>query len=169
MSIARYLSKLGALLNSSGQVQTSALAPNAVTAAKLAREGSAGQVLTSNGDGSDPSYQSLPAGGVTSLNGQSGAITNTSLYAIGSYVHGRPANTTTYAVNSTIAGSSLYATAASICYDGTNPWRIAPTAGNAANAASVTLINAGTWRCVSPAANDGSSATGQAGLWVRIS
>lgn len=66
-------------------VTTAKIAANAVTAAKLAREGSSGQVLTSNGAGSDPSYQSLPAGGVTSLNGQTGAITNTSMNSIGSY------------------------------------------------------------------------------------
>lgn len=35
MSLARYLSKLGALLNASGQVQTSGIADNAVTDAKV--------------------------------------------------------------------------------------------------------------------------------------
>lgn len=42
--------------------RTVAVAANGVTLAKLARQGSPGQVLTSNGAGADPSYQSLPAG-----------------------------------------------------------------------------------------------------------
>jgi hypothetical protein len=46
-------------------VGTAELVANSVTTAKLAREGTVGQVLTSNGSGSDPSYQastSVPAG-----------------------------------------------------------------------------------------------------------
>lgn len=61
---------------------------------------------------------SASGGGVTSLNGQTGAITNTSIDAIGSYVNamvglsGPVPNVgdrglTSYAVGSTIAGSSL--------------------------------------------------------------
>lgn len=98
---------------------------------------------------------SLPSG-VTSLNGQTGAITNTSLYAIGSYVNGRPQNQTNYAVDSTIAGSSLYST---------SPQAQWTTAWNTNAGAS--LINTGTWRCVSSASGGGG--WGQAGLWVRIS
>ncbi|MBI3504144.1 MAG: tail fiber protein [Proteobacteria bacterium] len=41
---------------------TIAVAANGVSTARLAREGSAGQVLTSNGAAADPSYQPLPAG-----------------------------------------------------------------------------------------------------------
>lgn len=120
--------------------------------------GTSGQVLQSNGDAA-PTWVTPAAGGVTSLNGQTGAITNTSLYAIGSYIVGRPANATNYAVNSTIAGSSLFATTGSgswITSSGT--WRIP---------SGPTLINTGTWRCVSPAYSTGSE--GWAGLWVRIS
>ncbi len=40
-------------------VDTAAIAANAVTLAKLSRSGSSGQVLTSNGAGSDPTYQTL--------------------------------------------------------------------------------------------------------------
>lgn len=43
------------------QVTTDKIAANAVTPAKMSRAGTAGQVLTSNGSGADPSYQTLPA------------------------------------------------------------------------------------------------------------
>jgi hypothetical protein len=100
-------------------------------------------------------------GGVTSLNGQTGAITNTNLYAIGSYVTGRPQNLTSYAVNSTVAGSSLYATPPGTAYNG-NSWFYASQTINAAPV----LVNTGTWRCVSPAFAPANSLNG---LWVRIS
>lgn len=148
----------GKLSGSDGSVTTNKIAANAVTLSKLAREGTAGHVLTSQGAGADPMYAALPAGGVTSLNGETGAITNTDLYAIGSYVIGRPANTTNYAVNTTMAGSSLYATATV-----TNTYTTTFTAASGA-----VLVNSGTWRCVSPAQGNGSAA-GQSGLWVRIS
>lgn len=103
---------------------------------------------------------SLPSG-VTSLNGQTGAITNTDLYAIGSYVTGRPQNTTNYAVNSTIAGSILYTTTLSNVY-----WNGAWVAY--AGQAVATLVNTGTWRCIT---GTGAAVTGAIaiGLWVRIS
>jgi hypothetical protein len=108
---------------------------------------------------------SLPSS-VTSLNGQTGAITNTSLYAIGGYITGRPQNNNTdYQVDSTIAGSSLYTTPTAACRS--------PSAWNSVNggimAAGVALINTGTWRCVSPALRDTSNNFGLPGLWVRIS
>lgn len=99
-------------------------------------------------------------GGVTSVNGQTGAITNTSLYAIGSYIVGRPANPTDYAVNSTIAGTSLYATNTNNRWDDTLP--------NWIQGGSV-LVNTGTWRCMSPAYGTGAGQQGYPGLWVRIS
>ena len=117
--------------------------------------GTSGNVLTSNG--SAWTSAALPAGGVTSLNGQTGAITNTSLYAIGSYVIGRPFNLTSYSVDSTIAGSSLYATSLAGGVNSQPNW----FAGS-----GQTLVNTGTWRCVSPATVSGS---GYCGLWVRIS
>ena len=61
---------------------------NGTSAVQVVAPGTSGNVLTSNG--TTWSSTALPAGGVTSLNGQTGAITNTSLYAIGSYVSGRP-------------------------------------------------------------------------------
>ena len=97
------------------------------------------------------------SGGVTSLNGQTGAITNTDLYAIGSYVNGRPQNATNYTANSTLAGSSLYSTTTGNNFDPGAGW---------GNGGSV-LVNTGTWRCMSPAFGNGS--TGYSGIWVRIS
>jgi trimeric autotransporter adhesin len=120
--------------------------------------GSTGQVLTVAGG--LPSWASLPAGGVTSLNGQTGAITNTDLYAIGSYVTGRPANGTTYSVNNTVAGSSLFAARPTAYWN--------PESGNWGNGSGQTLVNTGTWRCVSPA-NLAFSSEAYSGLWVRIS
>lgn len=106
-------------------------------------------------------------GGVTSLNGETGAITNTSLYAIGSYVTGRPANTTAYAVNSTLAGSSLYSTNAGGNWNGSS--FTVGGANGSSDASLYTLVNTGTWRCVSPAGNYAGGAAGVCGLWVRIS
>lgn len=180
MSLARYFSKLAALVGSDGKVPAAALATGAVTAdavsantitlAKLARVGSAGQVLMSNGAGADPSYQALPAGGVTSLNGQTGAITDTNLYAIGSYVTGRPQNATVYPVNSTLAGSSLYATSGALRWVQGGGWIDLSDTNYFANTNMYTLVNTGTWRCVSPCGlytiNSSSYSTG---LWVRIS
>jgi len=105
------------------------------------------------------------AGGVTSLNGQTGAITNTTLYAIGSYVTGRPSNSTSYSANSTLSGSSLYNLPPAMRWwnDGSNftAW------GNGTTYNGGTLVSTGTWRALSPA---NSYSDGVAvGLWVRIS
>jgi hypothetical protein len=138
---------------------------NGTSALQAVAPGTSGNILTSNGT----TWQSVaPAGGgVTSLNGQTGAITNTSLYAIGSYIMGRPQNATAYTVNSTIAGSSLYTTGAVIGWDSSSSqW--SNSSGGSWGPALFTLINTGTWRCVSPCPALG-GAGGTAGLWVRIS
>lgn len=173
MSLARYLSKLGALLNSSGQVPAAGLQDSGVTAGSY---GSASTIpaITVDAKGRVTGVTTNNvSGGVTSLNGQSGAITNTSLYAIGSYVTGRPANTTAYAVDATLAGSSLYAIPTN-AYRGASAFIAATSNTTGTNPAGSTvtgiLVNTGTWRCVSPAPTvsyDG--ACGLAGLWVRIS
>jgi hypothetical protein len=124
-------------------------------------------VLTSNGT----TWQStaLPAGGVTSLNGQTGAITNTDLYAIGSYVIGRPFNRTNYTVNVTIAGTSLVTVPGYAFVNNSNNWGDSFGQGN--NNTGQVTVNTGTWRCVSPAFgfNNGTNSAGVPGLWVRIS
>ena len=154
-----------ALSISAAQAVTLANAlPAASGGTGLTAPGTSGNVLTSNGTAWTSA--ALPAGGVTSLNGQTGAITNTSLYAIGSYVTGMPASTTAYAVNATIAGSSLYSTSAQLSYSPSS-FKLNLASATVAPASMFTLINTGTWRCVSPA---GTSVNGApAGLWVRIS
>ena len=122
----------------------------------LTSPGTSGNVLTSNG--TTWTSTALPAGGVTSLNGQTGAITNTDLYAIGSYIWGRPANATSYTPNSTVAGSSLYTTSYNNSYNNSSGTWTSPQRQ---------LTNTGTWRCVSYA--EGTGTTTQSGLWVRIS
>lgn len=116
----------------------------------------------------DQTWASI-SGGVTSLNGQTGAITDTNLYAIGSYVTGRPQNNTVYAVNSTLAGSSLYATSGAIRWVGSG-WIDLSDSSYYANTNMYTHVNTGTWRCVSPCgAYQIGGGTYSTGLWVRIS
>jgi hypothetical protein len=103
---------------------------------------------------------------VNSLNGQTGDILTTDLYAIGSHTIGRPANTANYSVGTTVAGSSLYGLA-------TGGVRIA--AGftflslGGVQGVGATLVGVGTWRCISPCAYNGLYQYGYSGLWVRIS
>ena len=90
------------------------------------------------------------SGGVTSLNGQTGAITNTSYNAIGSYFVWSAArdgigNST---VGSTVSGSSL---------------NKKDTAGNTVNAGL-----SGTWRNMGGSESSGSTTAGER-AWVRIS
>jgi hypothetical protein len=106
-------------------------------------------------------------GGVTSLNGQTGAITNTSLFAIGSYITGRPKNVTNYSTNATIAGSSLWAAPTLAIWAGgkSNIFLIDNSGYN-----NAVQVNTGTWRCVSPAESTPSRTDrASSGLWVRIS
>jgi hypothetical protein len=133
---------------------------NGTSAVSLVAAGSNGNLLTSNG--TTWTSAAAPAGGVTSLNGQTGAITNTDQYAIGSYVTGRPLNFTNYTNNTTIAGSSLYATSLS------NGNFIVGTGPAFSAGSNSSLITTGTWRCLG-AAYGNASTVGYAGLWVRIS
>jgi hypothetical protein len=129
----------------------------------LTSVGTSGNVLTSNG--TTWTSSALPSGGVTSLNGQTGAITNTALYAIGSYVNGRPKNNTGYAVDATLAGSSLWATSSGCMWDSANiDWQNQSQFSD--NLAASSAVGTGTWRCVSPAPFVNLAFSG---LWVRIS
>jgi hypothetical protein len=99
-------------------------------------------------------------------------------YAIGSYVLGRPQNSTSYN-NSTIAGSSLYATnnayannvAFESPYTGWLPYSVSYGGGARETYAQQSLVNTGSWRCVSLAGGSNNSGTytsyGNVGLWVR--
>ena len=98
-----------------------------------------GNVLTSNG--TTWTSAALPAGGVTSLNGQTGAITNNTFNSISSYADLNLGSSIT--IGSTVAGSSL---------------RKINTSGSFASAGA-----SGTWRFMGLSENSGS------GIYVRIS
>lgn len=149
MSLARYLSKLGALLNSSGQVPAAGLAPDAVTngaiaansiaLSKLARVGTAGHILTSNGTGSDPSYQAPPSSTPTTAQVLSATAGATAL-AVGTYcfchvVGGAKAN------NSNYAGSTLQLVGIANNLD--------TGATNSVTSAGAGSTLSGTWKCMS--------------------
>lgn len=107
----------------------------------------------------DNTWQSLPSN-VSSFVGQTGAVDPSQANAIGSVVLGRPANSTNYAAGSTVAGSSLYAT---------SPWTFYSGGWSAigGTAAMTTLINTGSWRCISPAYQESTNGYGLSGLWMR--
>lgn len=156
-----------------GGITVNKLATNAVTTIKIADanvtgaklensgvtastygSGSAIPVITVDAKGRITSASTTAvAGGVSSLNGQTGAITNTNAYAIGSYVLGRPNNTTSYTPGNTVAGSSLYATNTNGYY----------SCGTWCGSSAQVYVNTGTWRCMSPTGNN------RASVWVRIS
>ena len=75
------------------------------TAARLGI-GSTGQVLTVSGG--IPTWAALPAGGVTSLNGQTGAVVTTDYAAIGSVVMAANTSNASYLPNTTVSGTSLW-------------------------------------------------------------
>ena len=84
---------------------------------------------------------------------------STTLYAVGTYIIGRPAVASQYAVNSTVAGSSLYAMSTTTYWTGTAFADV--TFGGPVSA----FVNTGSWRCVSPAG--GTPGAWGPGLWVR--
>jgi hypothetical protein len=141
--------------------------------------GSNGQVLTvASGI---PSWAALPAGGVTSLNGQTGAITNTSVDSIGSYIWcfyaintptATPAGAVTYTTQgATVAGSNLRYGVASLGYSRTVAGQVGvPWAGGG------TALS-GTWRSMGVnliyatfnPCNGTSTGYWEQSLWVRVS
>jgi hypothetical protein len=136
---------------------------NGTSALATVAPGANGNILTSNGT---TWVSSTPAGGgVTSLNGQTGAITNTSLYAIGSYVLGRSLTDGAIAQDTTLAGSSLYVMSAGVYLIPPSSWG-SPDGGTSSTAP--VLVNTGTWRLLSQAGNT-SGGKRMSGLWVRIS
>lgn len=163
MTQAWNLSQLGNKVDGSGRLDAGTGLANAVPIAN----GGTGLTSPSLVAGSNISItgawpnQTINAagGGVTSLNGQTGAITNTSLYAIGSYIFGRPQNTTAYGPGATVAGSSLYATGMSF-WNGSGWFTVTSVATTAS------LINVGTWQSMGLSI---SATSGYACLWVRIS
>jgi len=136
--------------------------------------GTNGNILTSNGTAWTSSTPA--AGGVTSLNGQTGAITNTSLGAIGSYisaVRAVVAEGSPLFANSTIAGSSLrYGWSASGTYGGYVGAFEGTTRNANANYASGGSSLSGTWRNLGTAweyDNGEGTSYWYPSLYVRIS
>ena len=145
----------------------------------LPEAGTSGNVLTSNG--TTWTSAALPEGGVTSLNGQSGAITDTTFGAIGSYVIGASnafPNNTRYNGGETFAGSSLVrdntagGTSTTSC--SLSGWGV--STGNRAvhgvsTASEANMGLSGTWRlmCGVQNGNIGSIGWRATGLFVRIS
>ena len=82
-------------------------------------------------------------GGVTSLNGQTGAITNTTYNVIGSVALGIPQTTAAYSVGATISGSSLR-----LCNTGVYRYSNGSyyATGSGANVTSSLATPVGTWR-----------------------
>jgi hypothetical protein len=140
--------------------------------ANLVAPGTNGNVLTSNG--STWTSAAAAGGGVTSLNGQTGAVVNTTQYAIGSYVMGRPFDITIYN-NATIAGSSLYAVTDTTLIqrgeENNNNFWINSNGSPVTGATYNSLVNTGSWRCVSLAgtiySTGGAGTRASSGLWVR--
>lgn len=110
----------------------------------------------------------LNSTGITFSDGTSlsTAAGNTGANEIGTYVIGRPLNFTTYGLNSTIAGTSLYSTSANAVVSNSKGayWNV----GSGAS-----LIGGGSWRCVSTAPtytyqqNQYQVGGSAPGLWVR--
>ena len=141
---------------SADTVGASQITDNTVGAAELnvSGNGTSGQALTSDGDGSF-SHTTISADPPTTYR------------AIGTYVLGRQNSGTGNTVDSTLAGSSLYATGYEGAYLQTG--EESEYSGIVSNSNSA-HVNTGTWRCMTGCGSDAhtqSAMTG--GLWVRIS
>jgi hypothetical protein len=133
---------------------------NGTSALQVVAPGSNGNILTSNG--STWTSAAPAGGGVTSLNGQTGAITDTTFNVIGSYTGGCPNATGTISAGATLAGSSIQQATygRSGCFNGVQS--SAPF-GNQGQT--------GTWRAMGRSNGENDEGTNYVGgnLWVRIS
>jgi hypothetical protein len=167
-----------------GGITAAKIASNAVTTIKIADANVTGAKLENSGvtagtyttatvtvdaKGRVTSASSGSVGGVTSLNGQTGSITNTNYGSIGSYVI---AGEDDYSANlerlpnNTVAGSSLYrSTMAGSQIAGINGIN-SPSVGSA-NATSLGL--SGTWRRMTRSWNGNGGTSSGTNLYVRIS
>ena len=147
---------------------------NNTSAVQAVAPGTSGNVLTSNGT---TWTSAAPSGGVTSLNGQTGAITNTDYGAIGSYVIAAEndyAFSTQRLPDVTVAGSALVRSGAASGTNttlGINGGTGQSSADNGVSSATaVSLGLSGTWRRMTRSINS-SATTNSSGtnLYVRIS
>jgi hypothetical protein len=134
----------------------------------------AGSGISVSTSGTQVTVSSSGGGGVTSLNGQTGAITNTDFAAIGSYLVGFLRGTTSQvSIGGTASGSNLR-------YNNNFDGNITTNASVSATAFAFAAINSysgtsvsGTWRRMSTGHQTYSpSCCGErwpAHLWVRIS
>ena len=142
---------------SSDTVGASQITDNTVGAAELnvSGNGTSGQALTSDADGS-MTFTTISSDPPTTYR------------AIGTYVMGRQNSSTANAVDSTLAGSALYAQGAKGVYtsDGGEEQFFTGFRSGSQSA----HVNTGTWRCMTGVASGQESANlGTNGLWVRIS
>jgi hypothetical protein len=109
------------------------------------------------------------SGGVTSLNGQTGAITNTDYGAIGSYVIAANNDFSASLVkdpNVTVSGSSLIrANPSDVNATGIN----GTTSPSVQSSAQASLGLSGTWRSMTRAKNNSAGTLSGINLYVRIS
>lgn len=146
---------------------------NGTSAVQAVAPGTNGNVLTSNG--TTWTSAALPAGGVTSLNGQTGAITNTDYGAIGSYVIACENDYTASQErlpNVTVSGSALHRSNEAA---GTNNQAINTQGANTqvlvgiSNTGATSLGLSGTWRRMTRSMNSSTTGRSAANLYVRIS
>ena len=142
---------------SSNTVGASQITDNTVGAAELnvSGNGTSGQALTSDADGS-MTFTTISADPPTTYR------------AIGTYVMGRLNSRTDKAVDSTLAGSQLYAQGSRGVYTfdgGEESFFTGFRSGT-----ETAHVNTGTWRCMT-GVNSGNTSYNYAtnGLWVRIS
>ena len=146
---------------------------NGTSALQAVAPSTSGNILTSNG--TTWVSQAPAGGGVTSLNGQTGAITNTDLGAIGSYIAAVYTPFTDVSQGSTVSGSSLRYNYNYTSSTGGIVFNSNATAGGTTTYQAGGTALSGTWRCLSrQIVRTGSSGKSYiaywgAGLWVRIS
>lgn len=110
------------------------------------------------------------AGGVTSLNGQTGAVTTTSFNAIGSCSAGSRLNgaQATTGAGDTIAGSNIYSITSGNSWGAFSNIQSGPQAYGIGN-----LGRSGTWRAMNSGKNGDPNDCGyyfsSANLWMRVS